>query len=108
MNFDVYVEHGLKDLEAMKSYMTIARKIKDIVLRHAPDAKVYVFGSVVEGRYTASSDIDVLIATSLEGEEIYRMKAKIYEEINAPIQLHVVHPTKLQWYTKFVSKLVEV
>ncbi|MCR8432639.1 MAG: nucleotidyltransferase domain-containing protein [Candidatus Korarchaeota archaeon] len=108
MSFDLYIERGLKNLEAMKNYIIIARKVKNIVLMYAPDAKVYVFGSVVEGKYTAGSDIDILIVTSLEGEEIYRMKAKVYEELDAPIQLHVVHPTKLHWYTRFASKLVEV
>ncbi|MEM0233055.1 MAG: nucleotidyltransferase domain-containing protein [Candidatus Nezhaarchaeales archaeon] len=108
MSFDLYIERGLRDLEAMKNYVAIAKKVKDIVLSYAPDARVYVFGSVVEGRYTASSDIDILIVASLEDEEIYRMKSRIYEELDAPLQLHVVHPTKLCWYTKFVSKLVEV
>lgn len=108
MSFDVYIEDGLRALKAMRDYVKVAEKVKDIALKCVPDAKVYVFGSVVEGKYTASSDIDILIVTSLEGEEVYRMKARIYEEVDAPIQLHVVHPTKLQWYIKFANKLVEV
>jgi predicted nucleotidyltransferase len=38
--------------------------VKDIVLKLDPKAKVYVFGSVVRGDYTASSDIDILVVTS--------------------------------------------
>lgn len=108
MSFDIYIESGLRALKAMEDYVRVAERVKSIALRYAPDAKVYVFGSVVDGRFAASSDIDILIVTSLGEEEAYRMKARIYEEVDAPIQLHVVHPTKLQWYARFVDKLVEV
>lgn len=108
MSFDIYIEEGVKALKSMETYVSIARKVKDIALRYAPDAKVYVFGSVVEGRYTAASDIDILIVTSLEEEEVHKMKARIYEEIDAPIQLHVVHPSKVQWYARFMNKFVEI
>jgi len=50
-------------MEYLKNYMHIALKVKEIIKRIDPDAKICVFGSVVKGNYTASSDIDILIVT---------------------------------------------
>ncbi|MCS7139836.1 MAG: nucleotidyltransferase domain-containing protein [Candidatus Nezhaarchaeota archaeon] len=108
MSFDIYIEEGLRALRAMKSYMEIAKRVKEMALRYAPDAKIYVFGSAVEGRYTAASDIDILIATNIDREKAYQMKAAIYKEIDAPVQLHVVNTSQIQWYAKFTNKLIEV
>ena len=44
-------------LEYLQNYMKIARKVKEIVKKVDPNARVYVFGSVVKGKYTAASDI---------------------------------------------------
>ncbi|MCX8205113.1 MAG: nucleotidyltransferase domain-containing protein [Candidatus Nezhaarchaeota archaeon] len=108
MSFDLYIEEGLRALRAMRDYLEVAKRVKEIALEHAPDAKVYVFGSVVEGKYTAGSDIDILVVTSIEEGEAYEMKARMYKEVDAPIQVHVAKPAQLQWYTRFISKLVEV
>lgn len=108
MSFDVYIDEGLKALKAMENYMEVARRVKDIVLRYRSDAKVYVFGSVVDGRYTAASDIDILVVVDVDADEAYKIKAEVYREVDAPIQLHIVNQIQLQWYTRFTNKLVEV
>ena len=63
-----------------------------------PDAEVYVFGSVVEGRYTAASDIDLLVVTKHAPK---RLREKIdvilwlEDELGLPpgiIDLHIVAP----------------
>lgn|GEM_PF-3982013 len=36
-----------------------------MVGRYGKDARIYVFGSFFEGRFTAASDIDLLIAMKL-------------------------------------------
>lgn len=41
----------------------MAEKVKEVAKK--VDAKVYVFGSVLAGRYTAASDTDVLIAAAI-------------------------------------------
>ena len=51
-------------LEILNNYMDIARSVKRIVQSYDPEARVYVFGSVVRGRYTAASDIDTLVVTA--------------------------------------------
>lgn len=65
---------------------------------------VYVFGSVVEGEVTASSDIDILIIVDDIGrEEIYKIKTIIYQSINALVELHIISPSKLKTGTRSLS-----
>ena len=40
-------------LKYLENYREVARRVKEIVLRNDPSAEVYVFGSVLSGRYTA-------------------------------------------------------
>lgn len=44
----------------LENWMDVARSVKEVVLRLKPAADVYVFGSVVKGRFTGVSDIDIL------------------------------------------------
>jgi len=106
----VYIESGRKALEQLKKYMEIRREVKRIVNEVLGDAKVYVFGSVVEGRYTAMSDIDMLIVVNnMDRKEIYKVKAIIYKNIDAPIELHVASNDEFEnWYKRFIHKLEEV
>jgi len=57
-----------KIMEYLKNYMYVAHKVKEIIRKTDPDAKIYVFGSVVKGKYTASSDIDILVDFEKEGK----------------------------------------
>jgi len=80
------------NLEYLKSYRAVAERVKEIVKSLDPSAKTYVFGSVVRGLYTASSDIDILIVTENINLK-YDIIVAVYRElIDAPIQLHVVTP----------------
>ncbi len=90
--------------------MEVARRVKEIVRRIDPNARVYVFGSVVRGKYTAASDIDILIVTE-KIEEKYKIMVKVYKEIKAPIELHITTPQKYAtWYKKFIKpeEIIEV
>lgn len=90
--------------------MCVALKVKEIIKRIDPNAKIYVFGSVVKGRYTASSDIDILVVTKDIGKK-YQMKVSVYKEIEAPIELHVTTPEKFHaWYKKFIDpdEIIEI
>jgi len=51
------------NLEYLKNYRVVAERVKEIMRLLDPSAKIYVFGSVVRGLYTASSDVDILIIT---------------------------------------------
>ena len=50
-------------LEILRNYREVALKVKEIVRKFDPEARVFVFGSVVKGKITAASDIDILIIT---------------------------------------------
>ncbi|RSN74575.1 nucleotidyltransferase domain-containing protein [Candidatus Methanodesulfokora washburnensis] len=108
--FDLYIELGERILEDLGKYRIIAAKVKDIVLRHHKNARVYVFGSVLSGKITASSDIDILVVAELTNEEKEKLKADILREIGfSPVEIHVATEEELKrWYLKFIDRIEEV
>jgi len=70
---------------------TIAKKID-------PLAKVYLFGSVAQGTYLLSSDIDILIISRVKPEIII---SRLWREgIEDPFEIHVVTPEYEETYRK--------
>jgi predicted nucleotidyltransferase len=109
MSFDIYIEEGKKALEAHLKYREVAEKVKEIARKIAGDAKVYVFGSALTGRYTAASDIDILIVTDIGKEEAVLLKAEIYKAVDAPVEIHVTTQEQFKrWYKRFIYKLEEI
>ena len=108
--FDVYLEFGRKRLEQLKNYKRVANEVKEIAQKHFGKADVYVFGSVIEGKPTALSDIDILIVTNETSlEEIYKFKTIIHESVDAPVELHIVSSNEFEnWYKRFIDKLEKV
>jgi hypothetical protein len=108
--FDVYIESGAKALGQLNNYREVARKVKCLVNAVWTDSKVYVFGSVIKGKQTAASDIDILIVVDgVTREQAYIVEAKIYRAIDAPIELHVASTKEFtDWYARFIDKLQEI
>lgn len=107
--FDLYIEEGRETLEAFRRYREVAQRVKEAARRLVGDVRVYVFGSVLTGRFTAASDIDILIVAEVDREAAARLKAEIYSQIDAPLEIHVATPEQFQrWYLRFVDKLEEV
>lgn len=108
--FEGYVESGKRTLKQLKDFRKIARKVKRMAEGVWEGCKVYVFGSVLDGRYTASSDIDILLVVDGIGrEEAVRVKAMILRAIDAPIELHIVSREEFErWYRRFIDKLEEI
>jgi len=83
-----------------------------VVGRYDKDAKIYVFGSVLKGRFTAASDIDLLIVCNeIDTDEAENLKVGILRSVGytLPIQLHVTTTTKFkEWYLKFIDKIEEI
>ncbi|MBC7091544.1 MAG: nucleotidyltransferase domain-containing protein [Nitrososphaeria archaeon] len=97
-------------MDYLKRHMKIAYEVKKIIKEIDSNAKVYVFGSTVRGKYTASSDIDMLVVTE-KIEEKNRMAVEVYKHVEAPVELHIVTPEKFEnWYKKFIKpeELVEI
>ena len=108
-SFSIYVDEGMKNLRHLKNYREIAKRVKEIVAEEGLNAKIYVFGSVVEGRYTAASDIDILIVMeNMDGEKAAELKAKIYGRIDAPIEIHAVDENGYKWYKRFIDACEEI
>ena len=108
--FEIYMNYGRKRLEQLKNYRQIAQKVKEIVQKRLGNVEVYVFGSVIENKATASSDIDLLIITeNIEKEEAQKLKAAIIESIDAPIELHITSKSSFEnWYKKFITKMEKI
>jgi predicted nucleotidyltransferase len=98
---------GYRHFKILENYKEIAEKVKQIVLSKWPNAELYIFGSTVKGNYTATSDIDLLIVLDdrPDREEEYMVKAEVYAQIDAPIELHVASRSEFEkWYKKFIGK----
>lgn len=95
-------------LDTLRNYREIAAHVKAIVRKMDPEARVYVFGSVVKGEYTAASDIDVLVVTE-RIEKKYDLMIAMYKALpDAPIELHVSTPEQLEsWYRRFMYDELE-
>ena len=104
--------------EIVENWRYWAKRVKDVIKKYLSDAKVYVFGSVVEGRYTGASDIDILIV-SKDAPRSRRDRIKLQLLIEDalglnfprpnPLELHIVTPEEAEWYFKRLRiKYVEV
>jgi len=108
--FESYIESGRKTLKQLNNYMETATRVKGMVDGFWRGAKVYVFGSVLEGKQTAMSDIDILIVMDgVSREETYKVEATVYKAIDAPVELHVASSEEFEhWHKRFIHRLKEV
>lgn len=93
-----------RKLSYLRNYEDVALRAKEVIKSEDPEATVYVFGSVVEGKYTGSSDIDLLVVTKRKEELEYKIKIKVYKNmLDAPLEIHVASPDELaHWYSRFI------
>ncbi len=89
-----------------------AKAVKKMAERLLGEVKVYLFGSVVEGADTPSSDVDIMVVSSRTPTigERSKLVAEILKEVgvDAPIEVHLLIPEEEEWYLRFVKKRVEV
>ena len=95
-------KHRIEVFRNLKYYLkVIVEAVKEIDEK----AEVYLFGSITEGTYTLSSDIDILVATDQPPEKIL---VKLWEKgIKDPFEVHIIKREMLDLY-KWRSKLVKV
>jgi len=59
--------------------------------------------SVVSGKFTSASDIDILVVAEWTDLK-YKMMVKVYSLVEAPIELHIVNKVQFrEWYKRFIS-----
>jgi len=106
------VKSGREILEYLKKYREVAASVKEIVKEDYEDVGVYVFGSVVKGDFTASSDIDILLVfNEMDKDDAVELKAKILRRMGfaVPLQIHIATQKEFkEWYHKFVDQFIEV
>ncbi len=102
------VRARLERVEILKEWREwiplIVRSVKETL---GEDAEVFIFGSVVEGRLTAASDVDVLVASNnvpddfLEAEELKsRIERLAGLPPRHPFELHLVTRRQASHYLK--------
>jgi len=103
----IFIEEAIKYRRYFENPVELGNKVKEIISKYVRNVEVYVFGSVVRGRYTASSDIDILVVTpiKLSKEDIYRLKTEVITSLDAPLELHIVSRDEFEnWYKRFIGK----
>uniref|UniRef100_A0A7C4WD82 Nucleotidyltransferase domain-containing protein n=1 Tax=Geoglobus ahangari TaxID=113653 RepID=A0A7C4WD82_9EURY len=105
---EVY-ERRKKYFEQLEKYL---EDIKEIVKKDAPDAEIYLYGSVAEGNFSIGlSDIDVAIVSDRfkDREKKLETFGKLTKEFfDSPFEFHVL--TRKQWEThkKFIKNAKKV
>ena len=101
------IEYELKKLNYLKNYREACKEVYKLVKNIDNNARVFVFGSVLTGNTTASSDIDILVLESNKDlkDEI---NIKVLKYIDAPVELHIVDNNGLDWYKRFSDNIEEI
>ncbi|AGO61871.1 nucleotidyltransferase domain-containing protein [Ferroplasma acidarmanus] len=101
------IEYELKKLNYLKNYREVCKEVYIFVKNIDNNARVFVFGSVLTGNTTASSDIDILVLESNKNlkDEI---NIKVLKYIDAPVELHIVDNNGLNWYKRFLDNIEEI
>ena len=98
--FDELIKIAKERKKYFENYMHYARLVKEAV-----GGEVIVFGSVVEGKHTMASDIDLLVVLdSIERRDEILMKInEVLGEFH-PFQIHLVTGKEFEWYKRFIKK----
>lgn len=97
---------SIQKKQFFKNYLSYARKIKEII-----KGEVIVFGSILEGKETMASDIDLLIVLeSLEHGKREEIMSKINSVLGYyhPFEIHLVDQEGKKWYMRFIKNFVIV
>jgi predicted nucleotidyltransferase len=106
-SFDIYIEEGKRLNYLFSNLGRILADVKHQVQLLLPGSEVYLFGSAARGKYTALSDIDMLIISDIDDlEQIDKIRASLRRKyIDYPIEFHIV--SKLvydKWYKRFIPE----
>jgi|YelNatPaOPRAMG01_1025707.scaffolds.fasta_scaffold122323_2 predicted nucleotidyltransferase len=105
MSHKILIENAIKRQKAFKNLEKNLQTIKKTVNKLDPNAEIYLFGSVAEKRHNYSSDIDILIITTVKPAIVH---AELWKSgIKEPFEIHVHSPEKAAFY-KTKAKLVKV
>lgn len=103
--------------ELRDTWRNVAELIAKVAKRLYPEAKVYVFGSVAEGTFTATSDLDILIVLPHDPDPRERLRIKMqllltaFDEglpIHYLVDLHVTGPEGFKEYKRYARRMIQI
>ena len=101
--------------ELRDTWREAARVVARVARRLYPDARVYPIGSVAEGTFTATSDLDILMVLPRDPAPRERLEAKkrimlaAFDEglpLHYPIDLHIVGPRGFERYKRYARRMI--
>ncbi|AAL81068.1 nucleotidyltransferase [Pyrococcus furiosus DSM 3638] len=101
------IERGRKQYLMIKNYHLYLPSIKKACEKIFGNCEVYVFGSVLTGKFTAGSDVDLLIKVPNPPKSL-RAKAEVEAKIEElaglpdyhPFEFHIVDEEGFKWYVE--------
>lgn len=94
MSDKALLEEAMRRRAVLKNLEHYLARIKQVVKELDENGEVYLFGSVAEGEYTLSSDIDVLIITE---KDPFQMRVELWRAgITEPFELHIYAPQQAE------------
>jgi len=99
------VREAKRRAEIFANLLRYLKVILDTVRSIDGNAEIYIFGSVTEGRYVLSSDIDILVVTDKPPAEV--LKALWENGIEDPFEVHVISRDMLKTYVER-AKLIKI
>ncbi len=98
MSEELLIKEARRKAEVFRNLSKYLEVIVKTVKELDSRAEVYLFGSVAEGKYLLSSDIDVLVVTNLRPTEVLPI---LWERgIKDPFEVHVVTKEELELYRR--------
>lgn len=105
----------LKIVELAREWRFWVFKISEAAEKLLGKCEVYVFGSVVEGKVTGGSDIDILIVSDKVPKrlkDVWKLKTEIEElsqlPLYHPFEIHLVGKREAKWYFRHIKKYLKI
>ena len=110
---DLLIEDAEERKRFFEDFLRYAEKVKEVVRRRDPNAKIIVFGSVVRGDVRPDSDIDLLIITDIAEklDERIRLRMEIMKILGegSPFEIHIITAEEYEnWYRRFIDQTLEL
>jgi len=92
---------GLKRIELLRNWRALVGKVVDVLALLDYVIEAYVFGSVLSGKLTGSSDLDILVIVENRVDryraldEIEGFLARQLGDIAYVVDLHIIHKDQL-------------
>jgi hypothetical protein len=108
---DILLEEAKEDKVYFDNYLKYLKMIKKEVKKILKDAKVFVFGSILKGKFSPTSDIDVLIVSrNLDSSKKSSIKTFLYKKIGffSPFEFHLTSNDEyIHWYKNFIKENIK-